>query len=303
MDALLGLVNSIVSRLDLRSLIDVAIVATVLYWLLTLISGTSAATLVRGILLLLTLAVVLSNVLNLTMLQWLLRNSLPALLVGIPVLFAPELRRALEQIGRAGSLIPRTPGAIAAGREHGRAMEAIAEAAQRLSERRWGALIVIERETALGEYARSGIPIDGLVSVDLLLNVFYPSSPLHDGAVIVRGDRLVAAGAVLPLADSPTTGHVGTRHRAAIGISERSDCIAVVVSEETGAISIANAGRMVRNLGQGLQRVLAILNRTSGHLNDPERRRRPLWSTPRWFSPDRGRDEETRTEEDARASA
>ncbi|MBI2756418.1 MAG: TIGR00159 family protein [Chloroflexi bacterium] len=264
MDALFGLLGALFGRFALSSFVDIGIVALVLYWLLTLISGTSAATLVRGVLILLTLAFALSNWFNLTMLQWLLRNSLPAFLVAIPVLFAPELRRALEQLGRAGALIPRAPAAISSTT---RAAEAISTAAQRLSERRWGALIVIERETALGEYAASGIPIDGVVSVDLLLNIFYPNSPLHDGAVIVRGDRIVAAGAVLPLAQSEHVEQMGTRHRAAIGISERSDAIAVVVSEETGIISIGNAGRMVRNLGQGrLLKVLSILEkvRTTG---------------------------------------
>jgi diadenylate cyclase len=260
-DTLLTTLQSIVTP---RALVDIAIVTIVLYWLLTLISGTSAATLVRGILILLTLGFALSNLLNLTMLGWLLRNSLPAMLVGVPILFAPELRRALEQLGRAGSLIPRTPPVSPATK----VADVVATAAQRLADRRWGALIVLERGTALGEYAQSGIRIDGLLSVDLLLNIFYPNSPLHDGAVILRGDRLVAAGSVLPLAESATVEHVGTRHRAAIGITERSDAIAVVVSEETGAVSIANAGRMVRNLGHArLRKVLAILDRTGGGAN------------------------------------
>jgi diadenylate cyclase len=255
------LLTTLGSILTPRALVDIAIVTVVLYWLLTLISGTSAATLVRGILILLTLGFALSNLLNLTMLGWLLRNSLPAMLVGVPILFAPELRRALEQLGRAGSLIPRAPAVSATTR----VADVVATAAQRLADRRWGALVVIERGTALGEYAQSGIRIDGLLSVDLLLNIFYPNSPLHDGAVIVRGDRVVAAGSVLPLAESATVEHVGTRHRAAIGITERSDAIAVVVSEETGAVSIANAGRMVRNLGHArLRKVLAILDRTGG---------------------------------------
>ena len=260
MDGLLSLLSSLAARFEPRSLIDISIVAVAIYWVLTLISGTSAATLVRGILILLTLALALSNLLNLTMLQWLLRYSLPAMLVAIPVLFAPELRRALEQLGRAGQLIP--------GREpvhsSNRVGDAVSTAAQRLAERRWGALVVIERGTALGEFAENGVTIDGVVTVDLLLSIFYPNSPLHDGAVIIRGERIVAAGVVLPLAQSASLEHMGTRHRAAIGITERSNAIAVVVSEETGAISIANAGRMVRNLGEGrLRKVLSILNRSA----------------------------------------
>jgi diadenylate cyclase len=251
---------SLATRFGVTAILDIAIVTLLLYWLLSLISGTSAATLVRGILILLTLGFVLSNVFNLTMLQFLLRNSIPALIFAIPVLFQPEIRRALEQLGRAGSLIPRTTVAST----NMRLAETISRAAQQLAERRFGALLVIERSTPLGEYASKGVAIEALLSTELLLNIFWPNSPLHDGAVIIHGDRVVAAGVVLPLAQSPTVEHVGTRHRAAIGITEISDAIAVVVSEETGTISLANAGRMVRNLGEArLQKVLSILDRSS----------------------------------------
>jgi uncharacterized protein (TIGR00159 family) len=251
---------SFAGRFGVSAVLDILIVALVLYWLLSLIAGTSAATLVRGILILLTLGFVLSNVFNLTMLQFLLRNSIPALIFAIPVLFQPEIRRALEQLGRAGSLIPRSNVVSS----NTRLAEIIARAAQQLAERRFGALLVIERSTPLGEYASRGVAMDALLSTELLLNIFWPNSPLHDGAVIIHGDRVVAAGVVLPLATSPTVEHVGTRHRAAIGITEISDAIAVVVSEETGTISLANAGRMVRNLGEArLQKVLSILDRSS----------------------------------------
>jgi diadenylate cyclase len=252
--------SSLAGRFGVSAVLDIVIVALVLYWLLSLISGTSAATLVRGILILLTLGFVLSNVFNLTMLQFLLRNSIPALIFAIPVLFQPEIRRALEQLGRAGSLIPRTTVAS----PNTRVAEIISRAAQQLAERRFGALLIIERSTPLGEYASKGTAVDALLSPELLLNIFWPNSPLHDGAVIIHGDRVVAAGVVLPLAQSPTVEHIGTRHRAAIGITEISDAIAVVVSEETATISLANAGRMVRNLGEArLQKVLSILDRTS----------------------------------------
>jgi diadenylate cyclase len=255
-----GTWSSVASRFGVNAILDIAIVALVLYWLLSLIAGTSAATLVRGILILLTLGFVLSNLFNLTMLQFLLRNSIPALIFAIPVLFQPEIRRALEQLGRAGSLIPRTTVAS----PNNRLAETIARAAQQLAERRFGALLVIERATPLGEYASKGVAIDAVLSTELLLNIFWPNSPLHDGAVIIHGERVVAAGVVLPLAQSPTVEHIGTRHRAAIGITEISDAIAVVVSEETGQIALANAGRMVRNLGEArLQKVLSILDRSS----------------------------------------
>jgi uncharacterized protein (TIGR00159 family) len=253
---------SVAGRFGVSAALDIAIVALVLYWLLSLIAGTSAATLVRGILILLTVGFVLSNVFNLTMLQFLLRNAIPLLIFAIPVLFQPELRRALEQLGRAGSLIPRTTAVS----PNTRTAEIIARAAQELAERRFGALLVLERATPLGEFASKGVAIDALLSSELLLNIFWPNSPLHDGAVIIHGDRVVAAGVVLPLAQSPTVEHMGTRHRAAIGITEISDAIAVVVSEETGTISLSNAGRMVRNLGEArLQKVLSILDRSSNN--------------------------------------
>jgi uncharacterized protein (TIGR00159 family) len=258
-DLLLSATSSLSGRVGIGTLLDLAIVSILLYWLLSLISGTSAATLVRGILILLTLGFVLSNLFALTMLQFLLRASIPALIFAIPVLFAPEIRRALEQLGRAGALIPRT----AVVSTNTRLADTVARTAQQLAERRFGALLVIERSTPLGEFATSGVPVDAVLSTDLLLNIFWPNSPLHDGAVIIHGDRVVAAAVVLPLARSPTVEHMGTRHRAAVGITEISDAIAVVVSEETGQISIANAGRMVRNLGeaQKLQKVLSILDR------------------------------------------
>src|SRR6266853_4585696 len=194
---------AVASRFGINAILDIAIVALLLYWLLSLISGTSAATLVRGILILLTLGFVLSNVFNLTMLQFLLRNSIPALIFAIPVLFQPEIRRALEQLGRAGSLIPRTTVAS----PNTRLAETIARAAPQLAERRFGALLVIERSTPLGEYASRGIHMDALLSPELLLNVFWPDSLLHDGAVIIHGDRVVAAGVVLPPPTSPTADH------------------------------------------------------------------------------------------------
>jgi diadenylate cyclase len=253
---------SFVGRFGVSAILDIAIVTLLLYWLLSLIAGTSAATLVRGILILLTLGFVLSNVFNLTMLQFLLRNSIPALIFAIPVLFQPEIRRALEQLGRAGSLIPRTTTVS----PNARLAEMIARGSQQLAERRFGALLIIERSTPLGEYASKGVAMDALISPELMLNIFWPNSPLHDGAVIIHGERVVAAGVVLPLSQSPTVEHMGTRHRAAIGITEISDAIAVVVSEETGTISLANAGRMVRNLGQArLQKVLSILDRSSDY--------------------------------------
>ncbi len=262
MEELIEAVATALTTLEWRSIVDILVVGLIVYWLLTLIQGTTANMVVRGIVTLLIVVTILAWALNLTMLNWLLRNSIPALIVVIPILFQPELRRALEQIGRAGGLIPHSPALTASAH----VIDVIAIASRRLSERRWGALIVLERETGLGEYVGTGVPIDGSLSVELMLNVFFPNSPLHDGAVIVQGERLGAAGCVLPLADvhaSPV--HYGTRHRAAIGITEVADAIAVVVSEETGRISIANNGHLVSNLDEGkLRKVLGILYRPPG---------------------------------------
>jgi diadenylate cyclase len=258
-DGLLQAISTAVAQLDWRSVVDILFVAILIYWLLTLIQGTTAVMLVRGIVTLILVGTILGYFMHLTVLNWLLRNSIPALIVAVPILFQPELRRALEQVGRAGGLLPH--GQVTTNSGH--VVEVVAVAARRLSERRWGALIVLERETGLGEFADTGVEINGTLSVELLLNIFYPNSPLHDGAVIVRGDRLVAAGCVLPLAEihaSPQ--HYGTRHRAALGITEQTDAVTVVVSEETGRISLANNGRLVPNLDEGkLRKVLGILYR------------------------------------------
>jgi uncharacterized protein (TIGR00159 family) len=250
---------TIVRSLDVRAVVDIVIVTGIAYWLLSLIQGTTAATLLRGIVLVFLVGSVASNVLGLTMLGWLLRNAVPALLVAIPILFQPELRRALEGIGRAGIM---GIGGAAAANQH--AIDTVSVAAGRLAERSWGALIVLERGTRLGEYADTGVKLDSALSVELLLSIFYPHSPLHDGAVIVRGDRIVAAGCFLPLAETIETGHqFGTRHRAAIGITEKSDALSIVVSEERGEVSICNKGRIVRGLGeQQLKHMLPMLYRT-----------------------------------------
>jgi diadenylate cyclase len=259
MEGLLEAISTALAQLNWRAVGDILVVALIVYWLLTIIKGTTAVMLVRGIVTLLIVGTVLSNVLHLTMLSWLLRNSIPALMVAVPILFQPELRRALEQVGRAGGFLPHAPALT----HSAHVVDVVAVAARRLSERRWGALIVLERETGLNEYAETGVDINGTLSVELLLNIFFPNSPLHDGAVIVRDDRLVAAGCVLPLAEAQSSSvHYGTRHRAALGITEQTDAITVVVSEETGRISLANNGRLVANLDEGkLRKVLGILYR------------------------------------------
>jgi uncharacterized protein (TIGR00159 family) len=245
--------------IDPRNLLDILLIAACFYGLLSLIQGTTGFSILRGIAILYLGLGVLSNVFGLTTVGWALRNSLPLLSVALVVLFAPELRRALEQVGRPSGVLTRR----AANTPVDRTIEVLASSARRLSELRWGALIVLERETGLGEYVETGTRLDAALSQELLLNVFFPHAPLHDGAAIVRGERIIAAGCLLPLTETARgAGHLGTRHRAAIGISERTDAVCVVVSEETGQISIANNGRMVRNLDdEKLRKVLQVIYR------------------------------------------
>ena len=246
-------------RPDWVSIIDILLVALIFYWLMFLVQGTQAVQLLRGVLILVVLAILLTTFFRLTAFSWLIKNSIPALLVSIPVIFQPELRRALERLGRTGLLLNRP------GQEEviDQVIDSIARAAHLLSKRRYGALIVLERETGLQEYVDTGVMINGLVSTELLLTIFQPNTALHDGAVIIRDDKVVAAACVLPLSvNMPGQRHLGTRHRAAVGVTEQSDAVTVVVSEETGIISIAHNGRMIRRLDEKrLRKVLRAFYR------------------------------------------
>ncbi len=231
---------------SLISVVDVAIVSYGVYRLFLLIRGTRAVQLIKGIVLLL-LAVPVSNWLKLSATHMVLKDIQTMLIVAIPIVFQPELRRALEQLGQG-----RFFSQVMVYREEvdvSRMIDELARAADRLSRSRTGALMVIERQTGLAEYAATGTAIDAAVSAALLENIFVPNTPLHDGAAIIRGDRVVAAAAFLPLTDSAQPGsELGSRHRAAIGISEQSDAMAVAVSEETGWVSVAIEGRLYRRL-------------------------------------------------------
>ena len=247
---------------ELRSIVDILVVTAIIYWLLWVAQGTRATQLLRGVVILLVFAFVLASTLSLDTLNFILARTWPALVVALPVVFQPELRRALEQLGHTGSWLrtsfPTTDLAVSE-----RMVDETTRAAAQLARLRFGALIVIERETGLQDYADRGVPIDAHLSRQLLINIFYPNSPLHDAAVLVRGDRIVAASVVLPLTENVSAdGQLGTRHRAAIGVTEDSDALAVIVSEETGIISVAHNGRLIRNLDQDrLRRVLRSLMR------------------------------------------
>lgn len=233
------------------ALIDIFIVTAFFYWLLGIVRGTRAVQLLRGVGILLAIAFLMPAIASdrLTLLTWLIVNVIsPALIVAIPVLFQPELRRALESLGRSSDLFGRPFG----GANRSELLETItviSRAAAQLSQQGVGALIVIERRTQLQEFADRGVILDSRISTPLLLNIFFPNSPLHDMAVIIRGNRILAANVVLPLSeDISGPRRYGTRHRAAKGITEQTDALAVVVSEETGAISLVSDGRIVSYL-------------------------------------------------------
>jgi diadenylate cyclase len=238
-------------RFDLTSAIDVVLVTLVVFFLLRLVRGTQAVVLLRGIVVLVITIALLTSLLNLPAFTWLLENSLPAILVAIPVIFAPEIRRALERLGRTSSVFAfsSTPDHIE------QLIETICATAQRLSDRRYGALIVIEREVPLAEYKETGVRLDADLTPELLLQIFHINTPLHDGAAIIADGRIAAAAAVMPLSSSGLLARsperqMGLRHRAAVGISEVSDAVSVVVSEETGGISVTHNGRIIRRLDQ-----------------------------------------------------
>ena len=251
-DLIVNFINNIVfifERLDWLDLLDLALVTLVFFTILLLLRDTQAAVLLRGAFLLIVLISLLTTLEVLPAFSWLVRNTLPALLIAIPVIFAPEIRRTLERLGRAGSF--SSPDI--ASRETLDAVTAVVSASARLSDRKHGALIVIRRQDNLEEYIKTGVLLNARVSPELLLQVFYPNTPLHDGAVIISEDKLVAASCVMPLSSSGVLTRsperqMGLRHRAALGISEVTDAVAVVVSEETGSISVVHGGRMIRRL-------------------------------------------------------
>ena len=256
----------ILDYLSASALLDILIVTLIFFGISFFIRGTQAVALLRGILLLISVVVIVSSIFNLQGLRWLLENMLTVIAIAIPVIFQPELRRALERLGRAGLLINRQPEFSV----RAKIIEDICAAAERLSERRHGALIVLERNSSLQEYIRTGIAMDADVTPQLLLTIFWPKTELHDGAVIIsEKGKVASAASVLPLSSSRnlTTPKLGTRHRAAIGISEVSDAIVVVVSEETGRISVTNGGRLIPRLDP--KRLRTILNAFYG----PERAR------------------------------
>jgi len=241
---------NLTDTISLTSVIDIAIVAFVLYRLMLLIKGTRAVQLLKG-LAVLVLATAVSSLLHLYTLQWLLKQAMTALVVALPIVFQPELRRALEKIGGGRFLTPQFghTGEV----DLDRLVGEIVRSVRIMSKDRIGALIVLERATGLEEYIDTGVKVDGEVSAELLVNIFIPRTPLHDGAVVIRGDRLMAAACVLPLTQGQNLSKsLGTRHRAGVGITEESDAVVVIVSEQTGTVSLAVEGVLARGLDDKL---------------------------------------------------
>jgi diadenylate cyclase len=254
------LIQSALDKISPNVLADVAITALLIYWLFSLIRGTRAVRLVVGVCLLL-LVYGAAVTFDLRLLKVILQTSAYVGLFALVVVFQPELRRALDRIGRLGSL-----GWLMSPAEQSAAVHVateVAGAAERLSHEGHGALIVIERETGLQEIAETGVMLHADVSADLLVTLFSPRTPLHDGAVVIRGERILAAGAILPSTETTIPlERFGTRHKAALGMTEQTDAVVVVVSEESGQISLVERARIVRNLDEPkLARALSALLR------------------------------------------
>ncbi len=244
----MGEVMRLLALVRVQDYLDIVIVAFIIYKGIALLRETRAMQLIKGIVVLL-IIFQLSSWLQLSVLNYLLLNTLQFGVIALLVVFQPELRRALEKVGRSkfGELIkminPNSPEEIT------KTVEKISDCVSTLSKNRIGGLMVIERKTKVGDIIRTGVTVDSEISAELLVNIFIPNTPLHDGAVVIRENRIIAAACFLPLTQNQDLSiELGTRHRAALGMSETSDAVVVVVSEETGKISIALEGSLTRNL-------------------------------------------------------
>jgi len=262
----------------LIDLIDIALVTALIYQVLLLVRGTRAVQLASGLAVLFGVYTA-ARILRLNTLQFVLSYMGVVIPIALLVIFQPELRRMLEQLGRGGVFVSGL--GLGLDREATiRLVNDVARASRVLSSRKIGALMVLERRTGLNDVIESGIKLDAVVTVQLLITTFFPNTPLHDGAVVIRGNRLMAAGCLLPLSENPNLSRtLGTRHRAALGLSEATDAVAVVVSEETGAISVARDGQLARGLSEEELKVmlLALIAQggSRGHNLWPWRRTQP----------------------------
>lgn len=245
-----------VYRITINDIIDIAIVAYIFYKIFMFIKDTRAEQVFKGIILLL-LATSLSEAFKLHTLNWILLRTLDLGFIAALIIFQPELRAGLEHIGRTNFNIFLKSNNVS-DENLNTIIEEIVEALYSLSRQKIGALIIMERQTKIGEIINTGTSVDGEVSRQLLINIFIPNTPLHDGAVVIRESKIKAAACFLPLTESKDLSKdLGTRHRAAVGVSEVSDCISLIVSEETGDVSIAKSGKLYRNVSK--ERMINIL--------------------------------------------
>ncbi len=264
----------IFQRISWLSMLDIMLVTLIFFGLLYSLRDTQAMALLRGMILLVVFIILLTSLVELPAFSWLAKNALPAMLLAIPVIFAPEIRRTLERLGRAGTVWPASAKPESSLKLE-QAIHSIVTAATRLSARQHGALIILQRLDNLDEFVQTGVQMHARVTPELLLQIFFPNTPLHDGAVIIVGSMVAAAACVMPLSASGVLNRtperqMGLRHRAALGISEVSDAIALVVSEESGGIAIAHAGRMLRRLDPDrLENILMAFMRPNGEARKP----------------------------------
>ena len=249
-------------------IVEVLIIAVLVYYILVWIKNTRAWSLLKGVVVIL-LFFVIAAIFNMTTILWIAKNVFTIAVTAIVVILQPELRRALETLGRKNilaSILPFETNKTQEGKVSTKTINEIANACVEMSRARTGALIVIENEQVLDEYCHTGIDVDGIVTSQLLINIFEHNTPLHDGAVIVRGNRVMSATCYLPLSDNMNLGkELGTRHRAGVGISEVTDSVTVIVSEETGKISVAYEGKLERNVSPERlkERIDLINNKTA----------------------------------------
>lgn len=241
-------VQDLVSTIKPLDIFDIIVVAFILYKLCLMIQDTRAITLIKGLFVIVALMIV-CDWLDLHVMSWILHKSSEWMLIALPILFQPELRRALEHLGQGQFFSPAA--SLLDKKTADSVVDEIVKTAKKLSQTKTGALMVIERDMKLNDISVTGIHIDGIISSEFLLNVFIVNTPLHDGAAIIRGNRLISAACVLPLTENrQLSTELGTRHRAAIGLSEQCDALIVVVSEETGTISVAEGGRLMRRFDE-----------------------------------------------------
>ncbi len=253
MSDLISEIAFLIERISWLTVLDLFLVGAIFYIILMMLRETQAQTLMRGVIFIILMISLLTTLVNLPAFSWLVNITLPALLFAIPVIFMPELRRGLERLGRAGSGALLLDRPVTDFENFQQTIRAVVNAAARLSVFKQGALIVLQRKDILREYEETGVMMGAKVTPELMLQIFYPNTPLHDGAAIIVEDKVTAAACVMPLSasgvlNSSPERQMGLRHRAALGISEATDAIALVVSEETGSISLAHRGRIIRRI-------------------------------------------------------